>query len=81
MVIDEDKANMDLVKEFLPNNPFMDSSLVSSLECVLIQEKTISPEILIYFFINSDRNLNTNSNAFSKTNPKPNANPNPNLNL
>ena len=42
-------------------------------------KEIISPEIFIYFFINSDPNL-TKANSYPKINPKPNPNPNPNLN-
>ena len=44
------------------------------------EEGFISPEIFIYFSINSDSKSNPNSNAYSKTIPKSNPNPNPNLN-
>ena len=45
------------------------------------EEGFISPEIFIYFSINSDSNLTgTQINAYSKTISKSNPNPNPNFN-
>ena len=44
------------------------------LKGVISEEETVSPEIFMYFFSNS----NPNSNLYSKINSKPNPNPNPN---